>query len=39
MPTKKMHRDILQTMKPFGFEGVSLIAVDDTSSGMRFKRG
>lgn len=38
--SKQLHRDILwQAMKPFGFEGVSLIAVDDTWSGMRFKRG
>lgn len=37
---KDLHRDILwDTMKRFGFEGVSVVAVDDTWSGMRFKRG
>ena len=37
---KQLHRDSLwETMKPFGFEGMSLVAVDETWSGMRFKRG
>jgi hypothetical protein len=36
---KAFHRDTLNAeMKKHGFEGVSLIAVDDTWSAMRFKR-
>lgn len=37
--SKALHRDILwDAMKPFGFEGISIVAVDETWSGMRFRR-
>lgn len=36
---KAVHRDTLhEEMKTHGFQGVALIAVDDTWSAMRFKR-
>jgi hypothetical protein len=36
---KQLHRDTLwAAMEPLGFEGVSLVAVDDTWSAMRFRR-